>query len=101
MRNVLIAAAIVALSLPVLAQGGGGGRQGGAQGAGRQGGRGNAPPLGNVGALGQEVKRPAPKTGPTPHLPDGTVDLNGLWQGGGPVNDIAQGLPKGEMVPLL
>jgi hypothetical protein len=100
MRNVLIATAIVALSLPVLAQQAAGGRQGGGA-AGRQGGRGNAPPLGNVGALGQEVKRPPARTGPTPHLPDGTVDLDGLWGGGGPVNDIAQGLPKGEMLPLL
>jgi hypothetical protein len=34
-------------------------------------------------------------------LPDGTVDLNGLWSGGGPVNSIAQGLPKGQTLPLL
>jgi len=29
------------------------------------------------------------------------VSLNGLWVGAGPVNDIAQGLPKGETLPLL
>ena len=28
-------------------------------------------------------------------------DFSGLWQGGGPINDIAEGLPKGETVPLL
>ena len=28
-------------------------------------------------------------------------DLSGLWQGGGPIGDIAQGLPKGESIPLL
>jgi hypothetical protein len=43
---------------------------------------------------------PARPTGPTPHLADGTVDLSGVWNGGGPVGDIAQGLPKGEMLPL-
>jgi hypothetical protein len=36
-----------------------------------------------------------------PRLPDGTPDLSGVWQGGGPIGDIAQGLPKGETVPLL
>ena len=38
--------------------------------------------------------------GPTPHLADGTVDLAGVWQGGGPVGDIAQGMPRGEAIPL-
>ena len=42
---------------------------------------------------------PAPQ-GPTPHLPDGTVDLSGVWQGGGPVGDLAEGIPKGETIPL-
>jgi len=32
---------------------------------------------------------------------DGHPDLSGLWQGGGPIGDIAQGLPKGETIPLL
>jgi hypothetical protein len=31
--------------------------------------------LGPVNALGQEIKRPPPPTGPAPHLPDGTIDL--------------------------
>src|SRR6185503_21030816 len=65
---------------------------------GAQEGRGS---LGTVGALGQEVKRPPVRNEPAPRLPDGTVSFNGLWVGGGPVNDIAQGLPKGETLPLL
>jgi hypothetical protein len=56
--------------------------------------------LGTVGALGQEVKRPPVRNEPPPRLPDGTVSFDGLWAGGGPVNDIAQGLPKGEKLPL-
>jgi hypothetical protein len=42
-----------------------------------------------------QAKRPAPS------LPDGTPDLSGVWQGGGPVGDIADGLPKGEAIPIL
>jgi hypothetical protein len=58
--------------------------------------------LGVVGALGQEVKRLPVPTGPPPRLPDGTIDLgDGIWVGGGPVNDLAQGLKKGETLPLL
>ena len=49
------------------------------------------------------VRKAAPPrpTGPTPHLADGTVDLSGVWNGGGPTGNIAQGLPKGEKLPLL
>jgi hypothetical protein len=32
---------------------------------------------------------------PAPRLPDGVPDLSGIWQGGGPIADIAQGLPPG------
>jgi hypothetical protein len=39
--------------------------------------------------------------GPAPSLPDGRPDLSGVWQGGGPVGDIAEGLPKGEAIPIL
>ncbi len=39
--------------------------------------------------------------GPTPRLPDGHVDLSGVWSGGGPVGDLAQGLAPGETIPLL
>jgi hypothetical protein len=33
-------------------------------------------------------------------LPDGRPDFSGVWQGGGPVGDLAQGMPKGEEIPL-
>jgi hypothetical protein len=107
MRGLFVFAGIAALVVPLpliaqpqtpparVAQGAapGGGTQGG--GAGRGG------TLGPVDALGQEVRRPPAPTGPSPRLPDGTVDLNGLWIGGGPVISIAQGLQPGETLPLL
>jgi hypothetical protein len=105
-RNILGFIAVVALAVPLLAQqqqapasGAPAGQTQGAQGG--RGGRGNQPPLGPVNALGQEVRRPPTPTGPAPRLPDGTVDLNGLWSGGGPVGSIAQGLKQGETLPLL
>jgi len=59
--------------------------------------------LGQVGALGQEVVRRAPPpTGPAPRLPDGTIDLNGLWVGGGPGgNLVTQGGLKDADLPIL
>jgi len=39
--------------------------------------------------------------GPASRLPDGHPDLSGVWQGGGPVGDLAQGLAPGETIPLL
>ena len=38
---------------------------------------------------------------PPPRLPDGTPELSGVWQGGGPIGDIAVGLAKGEKIPIL
>jgi hypothetical protein len=52
------------------------------------GGSQNADTKGGGGGRG----RGAP-AGPTPHLPDGKVDLSGVWNGGGPVGDLAQGMP--------
>ena len=46
------------------------------------------------------MRRAPGSTEPAPRLPDGTIDLNGQV-GGGPVNSIAQGLKKGETLPLL
>ena len=93
----LVVVACVATVVPLLAQG-----RGGAGGQGGQGGETGRGVLGPVGALGQEVVKRAPgSTEPAPRLPDGTIDLNGLWVGGGPVNSIAQGLKKGETLPLL
>jgi hypothetical protein len=39
--------------------------------------------------------------GPTPRLPDGHPDLSGVWQGGGPIGDLSQGLAPGETIPIL
>src|SRR6185437_16164101 len=39
-------------------------------------------------------------TGPTPRTADGHVDFSGVWNGGGSTGNIAQGLPKGETLPL-
>jgi hypothetical protein len=44
---------------------------------------------------------PRAPTGPTPRLPDGKPDLSGVWSGGGPVGDLADGLAKGDTIPLL
>jgi hypothetical protein len=48
---------------------------------------------------GKAKGRPVPQ-GPTPKLADGTIDLSGIWTGGGPVGDLAQGLAKGETIPI-
>jgi hypothetical protein len=66
-----------------------------------QGGPGQNSTLGPIDALGQAVRRPPASTAPAPRLPNGVIDLNGLWIGGGPVNSIAQGLKQGETLPLL
>src|SRR5436190_16345184 len=42
---------------------------------------------------------PTPQ-GPAPKLANGQPDFSGVWQGGGPVGDLAQGMPKGVEVPL-
>src|SRR5665213_1609547 len=38
--------------------------------------------------------------GPAPKLANGLPDFSGVWQGGGPVGDLAQGMPKGVEIPL-
>jgi hypothetical protein len=55
------------------------------------------------GSANPQTRRPRDTTphGPTPRLADGHPDLSGVWQGGGPVGDLEQGLAKGETIPLL
>ena len=49
---------------------------------------------------GSQQRGPAVPTGPVKRLPNGKVDLSGVWQGGGPVGDIKMGLAKGEALPI-
>ena len=91
-RKVFVFAGILALTLPLLAQQQ---RRGGREGGRRRvagGGRAHS-------AAGQRARpgsqRPPTPTGPAPRLPDGTVDLNGLWNGGGPVGFDRAGAQAG------
>ena len=54
-----------------------------------------------AGAGASARKAPEPASAPVPRLPDGKPDFTGVWMGGGPIDDIAVGLPKGEKMPLL
>ena len=49
------------------------------------------------------LKRKGPPTSPAPRLPDGKIDLNGVWVGGGPVDDLEEngGLKPGEIDNLM
>jgi hypothetical protein len=44
---------------------------------------------------------PPDLTAPAPRLPDGTLDLSGVWQGGGSIGNIADNLAPGERIELL
>jgi hypothetical protein len=59
-----------------------------------------ASPAGSGGANNPALVDAVPE-GPAPRLPDGTIDLSGVWVGGGPVGDISDGLMPGEELVLL
>ena len=85
MRTLFVAIGIAVMVVPLLAQAPAGGNPG---------------VFGPVDALGQQVKLPPAPTGPAPRLPDGTIDLgDGIWIGS--TGSLAQGLPRGESLPLL
>jgi hypothetical protein len=54
----------------------------------------------NEDTLKAKAKGKGGPTGPVPKTADGTTDFSGIWNGGGPVGDIRQGLAPGEELPL-
>src|SRR3954468_13256664 len=57
-------------------------------------------PAGSGGLNTGRRRGAAAPSGPAPKLANGQPDLSGVWQGGGPVGDLEQGMPKGEKIPL-
>jgi hypothetical protein len=57
-------------------------------------------PAGSGGLVTGRGRGRAAPTGPAPKLANGLPDFSGVWQGGGPVGDLAQGMPKGQSIPL-
>ena len=54
----------------------------------------------NEDTLKAKAKGKGGPSGPVPKTFDGKTDFSGIWNGGGPVGDIRQGLPPGEQLPL-
>ena len=97
MKKLFIVSALVVATVPLLAQG----RQAGQGRAGGRGGRGAATAPASVENVASR-RRQIP-IGPVAKLADGHVDLNGVWTGGGPVNDLEKdgGLKPGEIDNLM
>ena len=57
-------------------------------------------PAGSGGLNTGRGRGAAVQKAPAPKLANGLPDFSGVWQGGGPVGDLAQGMPKGTEVPL-
>jgi hypothetical protein len=97
MKKLILAAAIAATALvpALVAQ-----RQNAPQPTGANNSQAPTSPAGSGGLQAGRGRGPAAPQGPAPKFPDGRPDLSGVWQGGGPVGDLAQGMPKGVEVPL-
>jgi len=54
-----------------------------------------------AGAAKGKAKGKSGPSGPIPKTAAGITDFSGIWNGGGPVGDIRQGLAPGEELPLL
>ena len=89
-----VVSAILVAAVPLLAQAQTPNQEG-------RGGGGGVGSLTTVNLGGGSNWRGVVPDGPVPRLPDGTVDLTGVWQGGGPSRDLRLGLAPGETVPIL